>query len=117
MAVQRTRDSSTSEDSRPGLVPHLDAALGARHREAAASFKTDELKMLAQKGLVPAFGFGKMTSDSMRTAPPENPAPDNRVFYQINGAFQGKRIESYKDPRARLHRSPADDRNDSRAAS
>ncbi|QUS47085.1 hypothetical protein [Salmonella enterica] len=53
--------------------------------------------MLAKKGLVPAFGFGNMPSDSDAYAAANIQPPDHRVFYQISGAFQGRRIESYNE--------------------
>ena len=93
--VQRTRDFLEARGFPPGLVHTSTSALGAGFGASAAKFKTDELAMLSQKGLVPAFGFGNMPSDSDAYGAANVQPPDHRVFYQIDGAFNGRRIESY----------------------
>lgn len=66
---------------------------GAGFGESAASFKTDVMKMLAGKGLVPAFAFGNKSSDSdaYTTITPE----DRRIFVEIEGPYVGRRIDGY----------------------
>jgi phosphatidate phosphatase PAH1 len=95
--VQRTRDFLEARGFPPGLVHTSTSALGAGSGASAATFKTNELKMLAEKGLVPSFGFGNMPSDSNAYGAANIQPPDHRVFYQIDGAFQGRRIDSYNE--------------------
>jgi hypothetical protein len=94
--VQRTRDFLEARGFPPGLVHTSTSATGAGFGASAAKYKTGELAMLAKKGLVPAFGFGNKTSDSDAYGGAGIPK-DHRIFFQITGAFEGQRIESYED--------------------
>ncbi|MDB4938401.1 MAG: hypothetical protein JWP87_5373 [Labilithrix sp.] len=95
--VQRTRDFLDKHGFPPGVVHTSTSIVGAGFGASAATFKTGELAMLARKGLVPSYGFGNMPSDSDAYAAANVEPPDHRVFYQIDGAFTGKRIESYTE--------------------
>jgi hypothetical protein len=95
--VQRTRDFLDKHGFPPGIVHTSTTLLGAGFGASAATFKSGELAMLAKKGLVPAFGFGNKPSDSDAYGGANIQPPDHRVFYQISGAFEGRRIESYTE--------------------
>lgn len=93
--VQRTRDFLDKHGFPPGIVHTSTSITGAGFGASAAGFKEGELAMLAEKGLVPSFGFGNMPSDSQAYAPiqPE----EHRIFYQITGEYSGRRIDSYNE--------------------
>jgi hypothetical protein len=95
--VQRTRDFLETHGFPPGIVHTSTSLLGAGFGASAATFKTGELAMLAQKGLVPSFAFGNKPSDSDAYGTANIQPADHRVFYQITGAFTGRRIESYNE--------------------
>ena len=95
--VQRTRDFLELRGFPPGIVHTSTSAIGAGFGSAAATFKRGELEMLARKGLVPSYAFGNMPSDSDAYGAAHVEPPDHRVFYQISGAFQGRRIDSYEE--------------------
>jgi hypothetical protein len=93
--VQRTREFLDAHGFPPGIIHTTTWELGAVASGGAAEFKTEELRMLAVKGLVPTFGFGNMPTDSQAYA--GIPTVNNRFFYQIDGEFTGRRIESYEE--------------------
>jgi hypothetical protein len=95
--VQRTRDFLDKHGFPPGIVHTSTSLVGAGFGASAATFKSGELAMLAQKGLVPAFAFGNMPSDSDAYGGANVQPADHRIFYQISGAFTGRRIESYTE--------------------
>jgi phosphatidate phosphatase APP1 len=95
--VQRTRDFLDKHGFPPGIVHTSTSLIGAGFGASAATFKSGELAMLAQKGLVPSFAFGNMPSDSDAYGGANVQPPDHRIFYQISGAFTGRRIESYTE--------------------
>jgi LNS2-like protein (lipin/Ned1/Smp2) len=95
--VQRTRDFLEKHGFPPGIVHTSTSITGAGFGASAATFKSGELAMLAEKGLVPAFGFGNMPSDSDAYGGANIQPPDHRIFYQISGTFTGRRIESYTE--------------------
>ncbi len=92
--VQRTRDFLDEHGFPPGIVHTSTTFTGAGFGASAASFKTNELAMLAEKGLVPSFGFGNKDSDvsAYATIP-----QDHRFLYQLDGDIAGRRIESYTE--------------------
>lgn len=95
--VQRTREFLEARGFPPGLVHTSTSALGAGVGASAAKFKTGELAMLAKKGLVPAFAFGNKSSDSNAYGAAGIQPQDHRIFFQITGAFAGRRIDSYDE--------------------
>jgi hypothetical protein len=93
--VGRTREFLDAHGFPPGIIHTTNWELGPIGNGGAAEFKTNELAMLAGKGLVPTYGFGNMPTDS--EAYRAIPAAGNRIFYQIDGDFTGRRIESYQE--------------------
>lgn len=105
--VQRTRDFLEERGFPPGIIHTTTWELGAVASGGAAAFKTEELRMLAAKGLVPTFGFGNKPTDSEAYATVPALAVDNRFFYQISGEFTGRRIETYDELLPRFGRAAA----------
>lgn len=95
--VQRTRDFLEARGFPLGVVHTSTSILGAGLGSAAAKYKTDELTMLARKGLVPTFGLGNKSSDSDAYAAAGIEPENHRIFFQIKGTFAGRRIDSYND--------------------
>lgn len=95
--VPRTREFLELHGFPPGIIHTSTSITGAGFGASAAAFKVDELRALAAKGLVPSFGFGNMPSDSDAYASAAIEPADHRIFYQIDGDFTGKRIESYTE--------------------
>ena len=95
--VQRTRDFLALHGFPPGVVHTSTSITGAGFGASAARYKEGEIAMLAEKGLVPSFGFGNMPSDSDAYGGANIQPPDHRIFYQISGAFTGRRIDSYTE--------------------
>lgn len=93
--VQRTREFLDAHGFPPGVIHTSTSVTGAGVGSGAAEFKQGEMKMLADKGLVPAFGFGNKGSDSDAYAP--IPIEKHRIFYKIDDAFTGRKIESYTE--------------------
>lgn len=93
--VGRTREFLDAHGFPPGIIHTTTWELGPVGNGGAAEFKTNELAMLAGKGLVPTYGFGNMPTDS--EAYRAIPTVLNRIFYQIDGDFTGRRIESYEE--------------------
>jgi hypothetical protein len=93
--VGRTREFLEGHGFPPGIIHTTTWELGPVGNGGAAEFKTEELRMLAAKRLVPTFGFGNMPTDSEAYA--AIPTVTNRFFYQIDGEFTGRRIESYEE--------------------
>ena len=93
--VGRTREFLDAHGFPPGIIHTTTWELGPVGNGGAAEFKTEELRMLAAKGLVPTFGFGNMPTDSVAYA--AIPIVSNRFFYQIDGQFTGRRMESYNE--------------------
>ena len=94
--VERTREFLAAHGFPEGLVHTSTSIAGAGFGSAAATFKQTELGMLAKKGLIPSFGFGNMPSDSDAYASAKVPE-QHRIFFQISGAFTGRRIDSYNE--------------------
>lgn len=93
--VNRTREFLDQHGFPPGIVHTSTSFTGGGTGASAAAFKTNEMALLAQKGLVPTFGFGNMPSDSQ--AYQTIPQVKNRFFYQIQGDFQGQNIQAYNE--------------------
>ena len=95
--VQRTRDFLERWGFPPGIVHTSVSGAGAGFGDAATNFKIAELRMLAAKGLVPSYAFGNKPSDSKAYADANVFPPDRRIFFQIQGDFVGRRIDSYDE--------------------
>lgn len=93
--TSRTREFLGTHGFPPGIIHTSTSELGAGIGASAASYKTGEMKMLADKGLVPSYVFGNKTSDSDAYASVE--PKENRFFFQIDGSYEGRRIESYTE--------------------
>jgi phosphatidate phosphatase APP1 len=93
--VGRTREFLERHGFPPGIVHTSTSLIGAPGQGGAAAFKSREIAMLAERQLVPVYAFGNKTTDSEAYAT-INPK-SNAFFYQIEGAFEGRRIESYTE--------------------
>lgn len=93
--VGRTRSFLEQHGFPPGVVHTSTTITGAGFGAGATTFKANELAMLAQKGLVPAYGFGNKTTDvaAYATITPD----DHRIMYQLDGSIAARRIESYAE--------------------
>lgn len=93
--VGRTRNFLDKYGFPPGIVHTSTTITGAGFGASATSFKTNELAMLAQKGLVPSWGFGNKTTDvaAYATITPD----DHRIMFRLDGSIAARRIESYAD--------------------
>ena len=99
LLVQRTRAFLRAHGFPLGIVHTSPATFGAGVGASAAAFKKGELAALAALGLKPSFGFGTMPSDS-DAYDAAGIDESRRIFYRIDGAYKGRRIESYDDLRA-----------------
>jgi phosphatidate phosphatase PAH1 len=104
--TKRTHEFLDTNGFPPGIV-HTTVTLTGAMGSAAAAFKTDELSMLADKGLVPAYGFGNTASDAQAYESATVPVA-HRFFYQFDDTvFGGTRIEDYGDILKELKASPS----------
>jgi hypothetical protein len=95
--VQRTREFLDTNAFPPGLV-HTTLTLTGATGAAAATYKTDELAMIAARGLVPSWGIGNTASDADAYDNAKIQPLDHRLFFQFTDTVHGgKRIESYTD--------------------
>lgn len=106
--VQRTRDFLDAHGFPPGLVQTTTSYVGEYGTDGgAATFKTQALATIAQNAdLDPTFGFGNMPTDSTAYAT-SIADPQKRIFYQISGAYTGKRIDSYTELLPQFAQLPA----------
>lgn len=93
--TERTHDFLAKHGFPPGVVHTSPSATGSGIGGSAADFKKSEMALLEGKGLVPIFGFGNMSSDSEAYTPIVDPG--HRIFFQIDGAFTGRKIQSYNE--------------------
>lgn len=82
----------------PGGIMHTTltgtGALGGN----AEAYKTNELALIAQKGLVPTFAFGNTASDAAAYFNAGIGPDDHRVFMQFDDTVHGgRRIEAYTE--------------------
>lgn len=104
--TQRTRDFLAERGYPRGIVHTSLSPVGAGFGAAASEFKKSELADLQRKGLALRWGFGNMTSDSDAYATAIS-VPNQRVFFQITGAFSGRNIQSYGELLPELDRLSA----------
>lgn len=95
--VGRTREFLDTRGFPRGLV-HTTLGLTGALGSAASGFKTDELAMLAAKGLVPEYAFGNTETDAAAYEAAGIDPLDHRIFFQFDDTVSGgRRIESYTD--------------------
>lgn len=105
--VERTREFVAQRGFPIGLV-HTTLGLTGALGGSASTYKTDELAMLAGKGLVPAWAFGNTNTDADAYENGKIQPLKNRVFYQYtDSAHGGRRIESYNELLAEVTALPA----------
>jgi hypothetical protein len=95
--VERTREFVKARGLPFGLV-HTTTTLTGALGGNAVEYKTGELKMLADRGLVPSWVFGNKESDAEAYHNGNVQPVNQRVFYQFtDNAFGGRRIEAYTE--------------------
>ncbi len=105
--VARTREFLDQNGFPPGVV-HTTLGLTGATGAPAATFKTDELALLAGKGMVPAWAFGNTDTDAEAYDNGGIQPLDQRVFYQFDDVvYGGRRIETYTDLLGELGAEPS----------
>jgi hypothetical protein len=95
--VGRTREFVGTYGFPPG-IGHTTLGLTGATGASAATYKTDELAALAQRGMVPAWAFGNTGTDAEAYDNAGVLPISSRAFYQFDDtAFGGRRIESYTE--------------------
>lgn len=95
--VQRTREFVKARGLPFGLV-HTTTTLTGALGGSAVKYKTGELKMLADRGLVPSWAFGNKESDAEAYHNGNLQPLNQRVFHQFTDSkFGGRRIETYTE--------------------
>ncbi|HEY2899823.1 MAG TPA: phosphatidylinositol transfer protein [Polyangia bacterium] len=90
-----THDWLAGKGFPPGIV-HTTLTSGGASGAAAGTFKTDDLKLLAAKGMIPAFGFGNTSTDADAYNSAGIEPLSNRIFYQFTDtAWKGRRVDDY----------------------
>jgi phosphatidate phosphatase PAH1 len=92
--VERTREFVEVRGFPPGII-HTTLTVEGALGSAAETYKTDELAMLAGKGLVPIWVFGNTESDAAAYHNANISPLDHRVLFQFTDPAGGRRIESY----------------------
>lgn len=95
--TQRTRDFVKARGLPFGLV-HTTLGLTGAFGGSAVKYKTGELKMLADRGLVPSWAFGNKESDAEAYNNGNIQPLNQRIFYQFDDTlFGGRKINEYTD--------------------
>jgi phosphatidate phosphatase PAH1 len=90
-----THDWLAGKGFPPGIV-HTTLTSAGASGDAAGTFKTADLKLLAAKGLTPSFGFGNTSTDADAYNGAGIKPLSNRIFYQFTDtAWKGRRIDDY----------------------
>lgn len=92
----RTYDFVELRGLPPGIIHTTLSATGATGASAVA-YKSDELAALAARGLVPSWVFGNSDSDATAYDNAGILPLEQRVYFQFDDPFGGRRIESYYD--------------------
>jgi hypothetical protein len=103
--VARTREFISVRGYPPGIIHTtltFEGGLGA----AAENYKTNELQMLADKGLVPTWVFGNTDSDAAAYDNAGIMPLDHRVFFQFDDPHGGRTIQSYGELIDEFNASP-----------
>jgi len=103
--TERSRAFLRNEGFPRGILRTTQSALGLIG-SAAMTYKTDELSVLAAKGLRPAFAFGNTDTDAQAY---HSDDISDCIFYRYSDAmFDGRRIEGYSETLAEFGKlSPA----------
>lgn len=92
--VARTREFIETRGFPPGII-HTTLTFEGGLGSAAETYKTNELQMLEDKGLVPIWVFGNTESDAAAYDNAGISPLDHRVFYQFEDPAGGRTIQSY----------------------
>ena len=91
--AKRTDEFLVERGLPPGIVRTTQSATGALG-DAAVEYKSEQLAILAERGLVPAFAFGNTDSDS-EAYEAAGIELDRRFFVEFDDPLGGRRIEDY----------------------
>jgi phosphatidate phosphatase PAH1 len=94
--VERTREFVDLRGFPPGIV-HTTTVFDGATGDAAITYKTAELQMLADRTLVPTWTFGNTETDAQAYENGNIQPLDHRVFFQYTDVHGGRRIESYAE--------------------
>jgi hypothetical protein len=104
--VERTREFVSAKGFPSGIV-HTTTTLTGAVGSSAADYKTEELAMLAGKGIVPAWAFGNSDTDAEGYDNGSIAPLSHRIYFQFDDSvYGGRRIESYTDLLAELSALP-----------
>ncbi|HMJ52633.1 MAG TPA: hypothetical protein VK540_11170 [Polyangiaceae bacterium] len=93
--VKTSQDWIVSKGFPPGIL-HTTLVGGGASGAAAATFKTDELAMMAQKMLKPTYVIGNTNTDADAYNNAAIQPLANRIYFQYTDtAWNGRRIEAY----------------------
>ena len=93
--VKTSQDWIVAKGFPPGIL-HTTLVGGGASGDAAAMFKTDELAMMAQKMLKPAYVIGNTNTDADAYNNADIQPLANRIYFQYTDtAWNGRRIEAY----------------------
>lgn len=94
---KRTREFLSVNSFPPGIMHTTLTTTGALSG-AAETYKTNELALIATKGLLPTFAFGNTASDAAAYFNAGINPDNHRVFMQFDDTVHnGRRIEAYTD--------------------
>ncbi len=93
---KRSRQFLEQRGFPPGIVHTTLSGLGALG-DQAVTYKTNELQMLADKGIVPQYVFGNTDSDAEAYDNGGIMPLENRIFFQFDDLHGGRRIENYNE--------------------
>ncbi len=94
--VARTREFIGMRGYPPGII-HTTLAFEGALGGAAETYKSGELQMLMDKGLIPTWVFGNTASDADAYDNAGIQPLDHRVFFQFDDPHGGRTIQSYGD--------------------
>ncbi len=94
--AKRTDEFLAERGLPPGIVRTSLSATGALG-SAAVAYKSEQLAILAERGLVPAFAFGNTDSDSEAYEAAGIEPLEHRFFVQFDDPRGGRRIEDYTE--------------------
>lgn len=93
--AKRTDEFLIERGLPPGIVRTTQSATGALG-DAAVEYKSEQLALLAERGMVPAFAFGNTDSDS-EAYEAAGIDLERRFFVQFDDPLGGRRIEDYTE--------------------
>lgn len=94
--VGRTREFVEIRGYPPGII-HTTLTFEGGLGDAAENYKTGELQLLMNKGLIPTWVFGNTDSDAAAYDNGGIQPLDHRVFFQFDDPHGGRTIQSYGD--------------------